>query len=81
MSSSRQSSRTKRKVAAVQCPVCGSANVAEVVEDVVFRIGRRSHRFGQVAHERCGSCEERIFGIEVSKQFDAAILKKRRKAA
>jgi YgiT-type zinc finger domain-containing protein len=81
MSSSRQSSRAKRKLSIGQCPSCGSDNVAEVVEDVVIRIGRRSHRFEQVAHERCASCGERIFGIETSKQFDATILKRRRRAA
>ncbi len=76
MSSSRRSSLNERAGAAGNCPICGSARVTAVVEDVVLRIGKRSHRFAAVPHERCKQCGERIFGIDASKRFDAAILKR-----
>jgi YgiT-type zinc finger domain-containing protein len=50
--------------------------VTAVVEDITLRIGKRSHRFAAVPHERCAQCGERIFGIDASKRFDAAILKR-----
>jgi len=55
--------------------------VVAVVEDVVLQIGKRSHRFTAVPHERCEQCGERIFGIDVSKRFDAALLRGRRRHA
>lgn len=47
------------------------------MEDVVLRIRKRSHRFAAVPHERCEQCGERIFSIDASKRFDAALLKGR----
>jgi len=81
MSSSPQSSRTSSKRTTGRCPTCGGSRIAQVVEDVVVRVGRRSYRFEQIPHERCRSCGERIFGIDASKQFDATVLKGRRRAA
>lgn len=77
MSSSHRSSLTKRVRTAGRCPVCGSTRVTAVVEDVVLRIRKRSHRFAAVPHERCEQCGERIFSIDASKRFDAALLKGR----
>jgi hypothetical protein len=48
---------------------------------VELRIGRSSHRFEGVPHERCRACGERIFGIDASKRFDAVVLKGRRRHA
>jgi YgiT-type zinc finger domain-containing protein len=81
MSSSRRSMPTKRPHAAGGCPTCGSQRVVSVKEDVMLKVGRRVHCFPDVAHERCTACGERIFGIEASQQFDAVILKRRRRAA
>ncbi len=80
MSSSRRSSPTRRQRAG-RCPTCGSERVIAVEEDVILRIGHRRHRFKRIAHERCQACGERIFGIDVSCQFDAAILKRRGRRA
>jgi hypothetical protein len=52
-----------------------------VKEDVMLKVGRRVHHFPDVVHERCMACGERIFGVEASQQFDAVILKRRRRAA
>ena len=81
MSSSRRSLRNERRPGAGRCPICGSARVATVVEDVVLQVGKRSHRFAAVPHERCEQCGERIFGIDASKRFDAALLKGRGRRA
>ncbi len=81
MSSSPQSSRTSSKRTTGRCATCGGSRIAQVVEDVVVRVGRRSYRFEQIPHERCGFCGDRIFGIEASKRFDATVLKGRRRAA
>jgi len=81
MSSSRRNSLSERGRAAGNCPICGSARVSAVVEDVVLRIGKRSHHFAAVPHERCEQCGERIFGIDTSKRFDAEILKGRGRRA
>ena len=78
MSSSRRSSPTK---SAGPCPCCGSRRVSAVTEDVTFRVGGRAHTFEAVAHERCAACGERIFGLDVSRRFDAATLPRRRRAA
>ena len=80
MSSSRQSSPTRQRREG-HCPTCGSERVIAVEEDVILRVGRQRHCFEGVAHERCQACGERIFGIDVSVQFDAAILRRRRRAA
>jgi len=77
MSSSRQSSRTEPRPGTGRCPTCGSNRVIKTEDDVLFRVGRRKYRFPHVAHERCLACGERIFDLEVSRQFDAAILKRR----
>jgi YgiT-type zinc finger domain-containing protein len=77
MSSSRRSSRSK---SAGPCPSCGARRVVAVTEAVTLRVGGRSHTFEAVAHERCAECGERIFGLEVSRRFDAAILSRRRRA-
>ena len=53
----------------------------EVREDVTIQIGERSRRFRRVRHERCEACGERIFGIEASKAFDAAVLKAKGRSA
>lgn len=79
MSSPPRSSPTERRQSAGRCPRCGSNRIAEVVEDVELRIGRRSHRFAAVPHEHCRACGERIFGIKASKRFDAGVLKGRRR--
>lgn len=81
MFSSRQSSSTDRQPKAGRCPSCGSGRVVEVIDDVEMRIGRKKHHFEAVPHERCRACGERIFGIDASKRFDAAVLKGRRRAA
>jgi ribosomal protein L37E len=47
----------------------------------VLTVGKRAHRFAKVPHERCERCGERIFGIEASKRFDAALLKGRGRRA
>lgn len=52
-----------------------------VVEDVALRLGRRVHRFPQVAHERCLDCGERVFGIEASQMFDRVLLRRKRRRA
>jgi hypothetical protein len=80
MSSSRRSLPTRRQRAG-RCPTCGSERVIAVEEDVILRIRQRCHRFECVAHERCQACGERIFGIDVSRQFDAVIFKPRRRRA
>jgi YgiT-type zinc finger domain-containing protein len=80
MSSSRQSSPTKPKRVG-RCPRCGSDRVIAVVEDVTLRIAQHRHRFERIEHERCQACGERVFGIDVSLQFDAAILKRRGRRA
>ena len=81
MSLSRRSSRNEPAGAAGRCPSCGSTRVAAVVEDVLLHVGKRTHRFTAVAHERCAQCGERIFGIDASKRFDAALPKRGRRAA
>jgi hypothetical protein len=50
-----------------------------VTEDVVLRVHGRRHRISDVLHERCQTCGERFFGIEVAGRFDAAVLKGRSK--
>jgi len=80
MSSSRRSLPADGSTSRGACPTCGSRRVVATVEDVVIRARRRSHRFASVPHERCLACGERIFSIDVSRQFDAAILKRRRAA-
>ena len=81
MSSSHRSSPSKPPSATGRCPTCGSRRIVGVKEEVALRVGNRMHHFQDVAHERCLACGERIFGIEASQQFDAAILKRRRRAA
>jgi hypothetical protein len=54
--------------------------VISTIEDVVIRTRRRRYRFESVPHERCLACGERIFGIDASRKFDAAILKRSRAA-
>jgi YgiT-type zinc finger domain-containing protein len=78
MSSSRRSSRSER---AGRCPTCGSTKVARVVEDVSLKVRRKTFRFEAVEHERCFACGERIFDLETSRSFDAAILRRRRSPA
>ncbi|MBI1815275.1 MAG: hypothetical protein HYR72_09880 [Deltaproteobacteria bacterium] len=51
-----------------------------VTENVTLRVNGRGHTFEAVAHERCAKCGERIFGLDASRQFDAAILPRRRRA-
>ena len=76
MSSSRRSSRDDAAAGRGRCPTCGSRRVSRVTEDVTLTIrGRR--RFAHVEHERCAACGERIFGIEASLRFDAALRKGR----
>jgi len=70
MSSSRPSSRPRKG----DCPTCGSGPVVPVTEDVILRIAGRRHRVEAVLHERCAACGERIFDLEASRRFDAAIL-------
>ena len=81
MSSSRRNSPTEGRRGANRCPTCGSPGVINTTEDVVLRVGRQRRRFEHVEHERCEACGERIFGIEASQRFDAAILKGRGKHA
>jgi YgiT-type zinc finger domain-containing protein len=52
-----------------------------VVEDVEFRVGRKRVRFADVAHEKCPVCAERVFDLETSRRFDAALGRRRRPAA
>ena len=81
MSLSRRSSRSELPRPAGRCPTCGSARVIRTEEDVVLPVGRRRHRFENVVHERCLACGERIFDVEVSRRFDAVILKRKRQCA
>lgn len=79
MSSSQQRSRRKESAGrGLKCPSCGRKELKDVVETVVIRVKRRVFHFEDVAHERCLSCGERVFGIDVSLRFDAAILGRRR---
>lgn len=55
--------------------------VEAVREALVLRVRRSTFRFADVPHERCASCGERIFGVEASRLFDAAILPHRRSTA
>jgi len=52
--------------------------VVEVRDVVVLRVRGSRHRFADVPHERCENCGERIFGVEASRLFDAALLHRRR---
>jgi YgiT-type zinc finger domain-containing protein len=52
-----------------------------VVEDVEFRIGRKRVRFAKVTHEKCPVCGERVFDLETSRRFDAALGRRRKRAA
>jgi|MudIll2142460700_1097286.scaffolds.fasta_scaffold487819_1 YgiT-type zinc finger domain-containing protein len=81
MSSSRQSSPTEDRTRPGPCPTCGSPRVAKVSEDVQLRISGKTHRFASVAHERCLACGERVFGIDASRLFDAAVLRRRGRRA
>lgn len=81
MSSSRRRSRNRASERTGRCPTCGSNRVVQVVEEVALRVGRRTHRFERVPHERCQACGERVFGIEASRRFDAVVLKRGRHAA
>lgn len=74
MSSSRRSSPS-RKTRPTVCPRCGARGVVPVSEDIVLRVGRRRHAIKSVDHERCLRCGERIFGLEVSRGFDATVLR------
>ena len=76
MYSSRRSSRSE---ATGSCPTCGSTRVIAVIEDVILPVGGRKRRFAQVPHEKCLACGERIFGLEASKLFDAALPSRRRR--
>ena len=76
MSLSRQSSRNRSRLG--PCPTCGSNRVVEVIETVVLTVRGERHRITDVEHERCCACGERIFGIDASKRFDAALMKRRR---
>jgi YgiT-type zinc finger domain-containing protein len=53
--------------------------VGPVKEDVVLRVRGRRLRIDALDHERCDACGERIFGIEASRQIDAAVLPRRGK--
>jgi YgiT-type zinc finger domain-containing protein len=55
--------------------------VQRVSETVVLRIRGVVRRFEDVQHERCLACGERIFDLEVSRQFDAMFLRRRRPRA
>jgi hypothetical protein len=44
-----------------------------VIEDVTLQVGRKRRKFAAVPHERCRACGERIFGLDVSKTFDAQL--------
>jgi YgiT-type zinc finger domain-containing protein len=79
MSSSRRKSRSDK--AAGPCPNCGSRRITSVVEDVEFRVGRKRVRFAGVLHEKCPACGERVFDLETSRRFDAALGRRRRRAA
>jgi YgiT-type zinc finger domain-containing protein len=52
----------------------------KVVEDVVLTVRRKRHRFTAVPHHKCGACGERLFDLEASRRFDAALGRKRRAA-
>jgi len=52
-----------------------------VTQDVVLTIGRCRHRFVGIEHERCRRCGERIFGLDASREFDAALRRRRSRAA
>lgn len=81
MSSSRRNSPSERSQPRSECPRCGNRRVGEVTEDVVLRVRGKRYLFPRLTHERCGACGERLFGIEASRLFDAAILKRRAKRA
>jgi hypothetical protein len=52
-----------------------------VREDVALRLGGSRYHFAQIEHERCDHCGERIFGVAASRLFDAAIHRRRPRAA
>ena len=82
MSLSRQSLRSKPLRRGGTCPTCGAKRVVLSTEDIVLRVRGRRYQLDSVPHERCAACGERIFGLEVARQFDALILgRKRRQAA
>ena len=81
MSSSRRNSPSRRSRPLSECPRCGKRRMVEVTEDVVLRVRGKRYVFPSLTHERCGACRERLFGIDASRAFDAAILKRRAKRA
>jgi YgiT-type zinc finger domain-containing protein len=78
MSSSRQSLRSKPLRGGGTCPICGAKRVVLSTEDIVLRVRGRRYQLDSVPHERCAACGERIFGLEVARQFDALILGRKR---
>ncbi|MBI5488531.1 MAG: hypothetical protein HY905_14455 [Deltaproteobacteria bacterium] len=52
-----------------------------MTETIVLRVHGAPRRFEDVPHERCLACGERIFGLEVSRMFDAVLLRRRRSRA
>ena len=82
MSSSRQSLRSKPLRVGGRCPTCGAKRVVLSTEDIVLRVRGRRYQLESVPHEHCAACGERIFSVEVARQFDTLILgRKRRQAA
>ncbi len=81
MSSSQRKSPNRKRSAHGDCPTCGNARVVSTVEDVVLTVHGRKHRFENIPHEKCLNCGERIFGIEASHLFDAALHPKKRSRA
>jgi YgiT-type zinc finger domain-containing protein len=53
-----------------RCPICGSADFHEVVEDVFFPVQGRQKKVPAVKHLRCYSCGERIFDNEAGEKID-----------
>jgi YgiT-type zinc finger domain-containing protein len=71
----------RSKLELSECPICGSENVREVVEDVFFSVRGRQRKVPAVGHYRCFNCGERIFDLEASEKIDQYCLGKKLRRA
>jgi YgiT-type zinc finger domain-containing protein len=63
------------------CPICGSKDFREVVEDVFFPAGGKNYKVPALKHYRCFNCGERIFDLEAGEKIDQYCLKKKLRRA